>query len=267
MCIKEKDSSYTNIPLGVFLESGYEDKYGRMAHAMLPHSGLDMTIRGPLAGSRTDGTPSTLALQHFIGIEGFCGWHSHANAVVPFNEPVPAGSPLTGENAVRAIRLAGLHAIVLNGLATELGLPFGGYGTTAVCNDSAAILQQCLYGETTIYPLTSIGRFAQRTRRYAQDFRNELAKHEGFDVEVHDLDALVLAMKQLPSDINASPAGAYSAAKRMLHTLQPKLPFRLMHDTKNVMESIIEEEEKINDTATKPVEANKLERNPALRHQ
>jgi hypothetical protein len=266
MCIKEKDGSYTNVPLGVFLESGYEDKDGRMAPAMLPHSGLDLRIRGPLAGSRTDGTPSTLALQHFIGIEGFCGWHSHANPVVPFNEAVPAGAPLRGENAVRAVRLAGLHAIVLNGLASELGLPFGGYGTTAVCNDSAAIIQQCLYGETTIYPLTSIGRFAQRTIRYAKNFRNELAKHDGFDVEVQDLDALVQAMKQLPSDINASPSCANSAAKRMLHTLQPKLPFRLMHDAKSVMESIIEEEEKIKDTRT-PTETKNRERKAALMSQ
>lgn len=250
MSIKEKDGSYTNVPLGVFLESGYEDKHGRMAPAMLPHSGLDLRIRGPLAGSRSDGTPSTLALQHFIGIEGFCGWHSHANPVVPFNEAVPAGTPLTGLQAVRAVRLAGLHANVLNGLATELGLPFGGYGTTAVCNDSAAILQQCLYGETTIYPLTSIGRFAQRTMRYAQSLRENLAKREGMDIEVQDLDAIVLAMKQLPSDINASPTNSKSAANRMLHTLQPKLPFGLMHDAKDVMESILQEEEQMEATTS-----------------
>ena len=68
MCIKENDGSYTNVPLGVFLESGYADKDGRMAPAMLPHSGLDMRISGPLAGTRKDGTPSELALQHFIGM-------------------------------------------------------------------------------------------------------------------------------------------------------------------------------------------------------
>jgi hypothetical protein len=85
-------------------------------------------------------------------------------------------------------------------------------------------------------------------------------------VEVQDLDALVQAMKQLPSDINASPSCANSAAKRMLHTLQPKLPFRLMHDAKSVMESIIEEEEKIKDTTT-PTETKNRERKAALMSQ
>jgi len=252
MCIKEKDGSYTNVPLGVFLESGFEDKNGRMAPAMLPHSGLDMKISGPLAGTRKDGTPSELALQHFIGIEGYCGWHPHANAVVPFNEAVPAGTPLSGEQAVRGVCLAGLYANVMNGLATELRLPFGGYGVTAVCNDSAAILQQCLYGETTIYPLTSIGRFAQRTMRYAQTMRDNLANSENeFQKEIADLDAIVQAMRSLPSDINASPTNSKSAAKRMLHTLQPKLPFVLMHDAEEVMESILDEEERQQTVKTK----------------
>ena len=38
-------------------------------------------------------------------------------------------------------------------------------------------------------------------------------------------------------------ATSKSAAERVLHTLQPKLPFALMHDAKQVMESILEEEE------------------------
>ena len=250
MCVKEPDGSWTNIPLGLFLESGYEDKQGNMAPCMLPHSGLDMYISGPLAGKRGDGTPSQLAIQHFIGIEGYCGWHSHANADVPFNEAVKADKPVSGEAAIRAARLAALYATSLNGLATELNLPFGGYGLTAVCNDSAAIIQQCLYGHNTIFPMTSIGRFMQRTMRYAQRLRDKIVvlndadeNGEAMRDEIKDLEAIVSAMKQIPSDINAAPSNARNAAQRLLHTLQPKLPFAMMTDAKKVMETILIEEE------------------------
>jgi hypothetical protein len=161
LCIKN-DDSWSNVPLGVFIESGYEDKEGNMAPAQLPHSGIDLYITGPLTGTRADGTPCELSVQHFIGIEGFCGWHSNADVEIPYNEPVPSGPRISGEEAVRAARLAALLAMVLNGSATELNLPFGGYGVTAVCNDSAAILQLCLYGENTIYPMTAIGLFNMR---------------------------------------------------------------------------------------------------------
>jgi hypothetical protein len=63
LCVKEKDGTWSNIPLSVFLESGYEDKHGRAAPAMMPHSGLDMYIKGPLAGKRGDRTESTLRIQ------------------------------------------------------------------------------------------------------------------------------------------------------------------------------------------------------------
>jgi hypothetical protein len=68
-----------------------------------------------------------------------------------------AGTGLKGKDAVRAARIAALYATTLNGLSSELKLPFGGYGLTAVCNDSTALVQQCLYGVTTIYPMTSVG--------------------------------------------------------------------------------------------------------------
>jgi hypothetical protein len=244
LCVKEPDNLWTNIPLGVFLESGYEDKDGNMAPAMMPHSGLDMYISGPLAGKRADGTPSNLRIQHFIGIEGFCGWKSHESVEVPFNEGREAVDRLEGKDAVRAARLAGLYANVLNGLATDLKLPFGGYGLTSVCNDSAAVVQQCLYGKNTIYPMTSIGRYMQRTLRFAQGMREQMKSQPDLEVEVEDLCAIIQAMKKLPNDIISAPANALSAAERMLQTIQPKLPFVLNVDSQKVMQSILEEEKK-----------------------
>ena len=211
-----------------------------------------MIIRGPLAGSRADGTASELRIQHFVGIEGFCGWHQNSNPIVSFNEAVERGERLTGEDAVRAARIAGLYANCLNGLATEMELPFGGYGLTAVCNDSAALVQECLYGVNTIYPMTSIGRFLMKTMRYAEGLQDRLlgssqatastSDSGRLQKEKEDLSAIVHAMKKIPSDLNASPSQAHSAASRLLATLQPSLSLKLMQDSKNVMESILNED-------------------------
>ncbi|KAL7557357.1 hypothetical protein ACA910_020225 [Epithemia clementina (nom. ined.)] len=236
LCVKENDGSWSNIPLAAFLESGHEDKHGRPAPAIMPHSGLDLMITGPLAGTRADGTPSELLLQHFEGIEGFCGWNSNENPVGPFNVAIETGERLTGDDAARAVAL---YATMLNGLATKLQLPFGGYGLTAVFNDSAALVQQALYGESTIYPMTSIGRFMQRSHRYGQVLGKDLANLPGMDQEVQDVKEICRAMKRIPSDLNATPGNAYNAAQRMKKTLQPELPFLLMKETKNVVESII----------------------------
>lgn len=63
----------------------------------------------------------------------------------------------------------------------------------------------------------------------------------GFDEEIQDAEALMDGMVALPSDINASPAMAANAAKRMLHTMQPERPLCLMEESKSIMESILEE--------------------------
>jgi len=62
-CLKEKDDSWTNIPLAFFLHNGFTDKEGNDAYACMPHSGLNVEIRGgPLL--------QHCSIQHYIAIEG-----------------------------------------------------------------------------------------------------------------------------------------------------------------------------------------------------
>lgn len=91
--------------------------------------------------------------------------------------------------------------------------------------------------------MTSIGRFTQLTMRYAQRFRTKLKGLPNMKTEVDSVFDLMKAMREIPSDINASPANASSAAKRMLHCLPREMPFMMMEDTKKVMETILLEEE------------------------
>lgn len=63
LCVKEQDDSFTNIPLAVFMHNGFNDKDGNEAYAFLPHSGLNVEIRGgPLL--------QHASIQHYIAIEG-----------------------------------------------------------------------------------------------------------------------------------------------------------------------------------------------------
>lgn len=85
-----------------------------------------MEIRGPLFGNRIDGSPSKCSIQHYIAIDGFCAWQSNHSGVIPWAQPVDCGTPVSGKEAIRATRLAALHANILNGIATDMALPFGG---------------------------------------------------------------------------------------------------------------------------------------------
>ena len=63
LCVKEKDNSWTNVPLAFFLHNGYSDAEGNEAYACMLHTGLNIKIRGgPLLHH--------CLIQHYIAIEG-----------------------------------------------------------------------------------------------------------------------------------------------------------------------------------------------------
>lgn len=63
VCCKEEDDSWTSIPLAIFMHNGFHDKDGNEVFACLPHSGLNIEIRGgPLLQHGS--------IQHYIAIEG-----------------------------------------------------------------------------------------------------------------------------------------------------------------------------------------------------
>ncbi|GAX14805.1 hypothetical protein FisN_29Lh004 [Fistulifera solaris] len=241
LCVKEKDGSFSNIPLACFLDSGYEDREGNAASVAMPHSGLDLDISGPLFGDRGDGKPAKLSIQHFIAIDGFCGWYTNHNANVPWIRGIDCGPRLKGAEAVRAARYAAVYATCLNGLATERDLPFGGYGLTAVCNDSAAVIEECLHGTCSIYPMTSIGSYMMRTVRYAAGVRETFQSMNTMEQEVDALGKIIQAMGKIPSDLNALPSYAADSAKRILHGLPENPSFQLMTESRAVMVSLLKE--------------------------
>ena len=253
LCVKEKDGSFSNIPLACFLDSGYEDHQGNPASVAMPHSGLDLDICGPLFGDRGDGKPARVSIQHYIAIDGFCGWYTNHNANVPWIRGIDCGPRLHGADAARAARFAAVYATCLNGLATERDLPFGGYGLTAVCNDSAAVIEECLHGTCSIYPMTSIGSYMMRTVRYAAAVRDVFRSMDGMEKEVEALGMIINAMGKIPSDLNALPSYAASSAERILHGLPKNASFQLMTESRGVVESLLKEGAVEEVAKTKPI--------------
>lgn len=234
LSLKEEDESWTSVPLAVFMSNGYTDANGNEAYAYLPHSGLNFEIRGPLL--------SKGSIQHFIAIDGLCGWHSNHNAEVPWLEDIDCSPVFTGARAIESVRLAALEAVVLNTVATQNALPFGGYGLTGVCNDSAARIEHAMTGETHVYPLTFNGRFAMFNIRVCQALKRKLEESgKSMAPEVKALQRLVSTIGQLPSDVNSLPSEAVDQCRRQLYTLPKSLPFALMKRTENIISSIQDE--------------------------
>ena len=230
LCVKENDASWTNVPLAIFMENGYVDAEGNEAYTCLSHSGLNLEIRGPLFEKGS--------LQHYMAIEGLCGWHSNHNGDVPWVREVDCGEVMHGEKAVDSVSVAALEAVIINGVGTKFHLPFGGYGLTGVCNDTAGLLEYALSGKTHVYPLTFNGRFSMHNLRFARELKKNLQRTGSMSEGTRALDRLIAAMMALESDVNSLPSEALGQCKRQLHCMHPELPFALIRDSKDVLESI-----------------------------
>ena len=260
VCVKELDGSWTNIPIGFFFRTGYENEYGQPAFFSASHGGLDLHIaNGPLVQDG-GGSNSKCDIQFYVAIEGLCGWHSNHNPNVPWIQPISTLSSTstaqvyTQTQAIQAIRLCSILSITFNSLSTELNLPYGGYGILGVCNDSAAIIDYALNPTrgTNMYPLISTGRFLFHTSRRLQQFKQTLMdqqqqqqhqtlkKHSSIDNYnpiIQDVDKLVYTVCNIDSDIHNSPSHLSSATKRYCIN-NPISYFQLTEESKEILLSL-----------------------------
>ena len=173
LCLKEDDGSFTYIPTAVLLRTGVErTEDGRPAYFAAPHGGMDLNIRGPLVGRGS--RPAWL--QFYVSIGGLCCFHPDEDQDAPWAAKTSLADVYPHGTAVRAVRLCAVVAVTFNRIATEHGLPFGGYGTLGMCNDSATMIDHAIRGETSAYPLLSTGRYLGYIVSYLIRLRGELAR-------------------------------------------------------------------------------------------
>lgn len=248
LCVKEKDGSFSNVPLGIFLRSGYEESDSRPVYYILPHGGMDLRISGPLVGKDATGKDRNCNIQFFVSVEGMTGWHSDHNAEVPWLKKISSTDVYTTDQALRAMKIGGILAVTWNAVATEMKVPFGGYGLAGVCTDSAAILDFAIRGETNLFPLVATGRFLIRAgRRLIHLYEN--TKEIGSKKYSDDVKRLILAFCRINSDLHASPDALLSSSTRYL-AFQPETAcFKVQEDGKSIMKNLMDVFEKFDQLA------------------
>ena len=240
VCIKEKDESWSNVPIGIFLQSGYErEGDDRPAHYMMPHGGMDLHLTGPLVGKNTEGKDRNCDIQFYMAIDGLCAWHSDHNADVPWIQKTAFTKVYTNQQVVLAAKLASVLAVTFNALGTEMDLPYGGYGVLGVCNDTAALLDFGVRGETSMFPLVSTGRFLIRISRRLIQLHSRMKDINGPN-SGDDIRRLIAASCMIQSDLQASPANLISSSKRFLMSQPDVLCFQLEQESKEIMADLKE---------------------------
>lgn len=247
-CVKEADGSWTNIPIAFFFRTGYESRRQRPSYFPALHGGIDMTIKGPLIGvNETTGLPNKCDVQFYMAIEGMCGWHSNHNVDVPWIESVSTTKVYSQKEALTAVRMCGILACTFNQIGAEMDLPFGGYGVLGVCNDTAAIIDFAVRGETNMYPLLSTGRFLMHIAKFLAGFHDGLLANSTSKKDVKKMKAaaadtlrLASAACNMQSDIHCSPKQMTGATRRY-NANYPTAYFQISEDSKDVMNEICEQ--------------------------
>lgn len=158
------DGTILDVPAPLMIRTGERDADGNEALVPAVHSELVISIK---AGPDVTGPAIDAGLKWYQGVTstGFF-------PVDLFQTPRWLGGTIsdtfTGDQAAKAVELAGLLSDVINDASKEAGLVASGYGITGVCNDSVAIIQHVLTGRTTAYPLlmrdaTLLGEIERRT--------------------------------------------------------------------------------------------------------
>merc|ERR1712194_465031 len=93
LCVKEDDGTWTNIPLGLCLRTGYEDETQNPAYAFLLHGGYNIDMTGPIFGIKK------LKIEHNMALDGMVGWYTNEQVNVPwlYDEVEFGEAPVYGE--------------------------------------------------------------------------------------------------------------------------------------------------------------------------
>lgn len=179
---------FVDVPAPLMVKTGITDALGKEALVPAAHAEMIVTLssspetKGPKLDSRS---------KFYQGTGGTGFFACDVSAEPAWLGRVQHGE-VTGDAAVRAVKLAGLLGDVINDSAKALNLYADGYGVTGVCNDSVAVIEQAMLGAAHEYPLMMQDAVLQA----------ELQKRLGDGVRRDDPDYRVLSenIARLPTD-------------------------------------------------------------------
>ena len=211
-----------DVPAPLTVKTGIKDGSGKEAVVPAAHSEMMVFIK---AGPNAQGPKLDATTRYYQGTSGTGFFPADVHA-----EPEwlgRASSPtLSGNDALKAVKLAGAFTDVVEDAARRLDLYADGYGITGVCNDSVAVVQQAVTGNATQYPLLMNDDvlLGELKKRLSDGDRTGDAMYR----------SLKKAITDLPSDTRPNP----SAQRRALSSLPwaaGKEPFQSTVEARRIL--------------------------------
>lgn len=173
---------YLDVPAPLMIKTGLKDALGNQAIVPAVHSEMVVSLKGPDLEAN---------LKFYQGTDG-TGFFPVGSTAQPTWCGHSVQAEVHGEQALKALSVAGAFSDLVNTTAAADQLYAGGYGVTGVCNDSVAIVQQAVTGHFDAYPLLmkdSVLHGALEQRLHDADTSNDAT-----------LQDIARAMREVPSD-------------------------------------------------------------------
>jgi hypothetical protein len=237
LCVKAKSQEgalqWINIPLGASVRSGLFDPSNpaREAQLLMGHAGFDLDVEGPLV---------QFNVQQYISVEGFNGWHSNHNVAIHWLlDQKQCGEPFRGIELLRAVRIAGIAAVVSNTVADDRRIPVGGYGQVGICHDSVGIVEQAVRGSTQVFPNVATPEAHLQMLHKTATLATVLAGRGAPQEVLDDVKCLAKAFADVPNDIVLHPGNIKDTVRRMRHAgLPPSLFLEEMTGTEAILDAL-----------------------------
>ncbi|MFH1807311.1 MAG: hypothetical protein ABIJ09_01100 [Pseudomonadota bacterium] len=197
------DGALHDVPAGVMMRTGVKDAQGNEAVLPALHSDLLISIK---SGPTTQGPGIDADMKWYQGVPD-TGFFPDGLNQTPDWLGGKVVDQFSGDEALRAVNLAGLMGDLINDSARAQGMKMSGYGVTGVCNDSVSIIQHAMGREVSAYGLfmrdSSLmdeieTRLSDRSRRNDPDYR-----------------ALKKSIDAVPNDIGNEPTSRARALASM----------------------------------------------------
>ncbi len=221
--VKGPDGKLRDVATPLWVRSGVRDARGEEAIIPAPHSGLEISIRATdrTRGPRLDGE---------LSFDQGPGGIRFYPAGLTKGQSWVGGRVLEtwkGDKAIEALSIASRWRGAVVEAAREGRLPAGGYGTTGVCNDSAAVIQHALTGRTTIYPLTM------------QDDAVVPVLRRRIERSADPIDrTLIRTVEALPSDDRPDGTAAARALASIAYASDERTPWRRADNARRILEGV-----------------------------
>eukprot|EP00588_Corethron_pennatum_P000055 CAMPEP_0194295614 /NCGR_PEP_ID=MMETSP0169-20130528/53922_1 /TAXON_ID=218684 /ORGANISM="Corethron pennatum, Strain L29A3" /LENGTH=616 /DNA_ID=CAMNT_0039044831 /DNA_START=58 /DNA_END=1908 /DNA_ORIENTATION=- len=218
LCVKEDDGTFSYVPIGYRFRTGMRDVRGGNIDVYLPHSSIDLEIKGPSCN---------VLVQYYHDVSGVAGWMSGDYPDTPWT----FDGKKRGIDLFKCVRQAGFHMACCNSAAERGKVPLGGYTLYGTCNDSVAIVESAAGdGTTGVYPLGGVGGWHVDLVRRAREFRDrELTSGRSEDF-VEDLEKFYRAVKNQPIDSFPTLATMDDCARRLIASSPDNPIFQSMED-------------------------------------